>query len=360
MVNTKEVTMSHINLIPVLFKGQHFFIGIDVHKKRWMVTIRNNNMVIKHFSMNPSPQELWQYMTRHYPDGIYHTVYEAGFCGFWIHEELTKLGFHNTVVHPNDVPTSDKEKKGKTDPIDSRKLARELENRSLKALYVPSKEMQSLRSLCRLYHSYVTSTTRIKNRIKGHLFFYGIELPYTSSYWSRSFIRWLEELSFTHQPARDYLDTCIRKLLFVREQKANILKKLRTYARTTDVVPLLLTVPGVGFKTAITLYCEIMDINRFHNEKQLCSYAGFSPLERSSGEKSFQYGLTFRKNKYLRCLMIESAWVAVRHDPALLQYFQKLSSRMKKQQAIIRISKRLLKRIRMIWINKESYKCKVA
>ena len=32
-------------------------------------------------------------------------MYEAGFCGFWIHERLTALGIDNIVVNPADVPT---------------------------------------------------------------------------------------------------------------------------------------------------------------------------------------------------------------------------------------------------------------
>ena len=352
--------MHNNNITTISFKGQHFFIGIDVHKKRWMVTIRCNNMRLKTFSMNPLPQELHKYMSSHYPEGIYHTVYEAGFCGFWIHETLQKLGFQNTVVHPNDVPTSDKEKKTKSDPIDSGKLARELEKRSLIPLYVPNKEMQALRSLCRLYHTYTTSTTRIKNRIKGHLYFYGVELSSESSYWSRHFIQWLENLSFTHQPAKDYLNICINKLLFIRDQKKNLLKQLRSYASTTDVVPLLLTVPGIGFKTAITLYCEIMDINRFTERNNLISFAGFTPFTHSSGEKVYEYGLNVRRNKYLRHLIIESAWVAIRHDPALLHVFSKLSLRMKKQQAIIRVARKLLLRMAYVWRNKKTYKNKVA
>ena len=352
--------MSHNNITTISFKGKYFYIGIDVHKKRWMVTIRCNNMLLKTFSMNPSPQELYKYMSSHYPDGIYHTVYEAGFCGFWIHETLQKLGFKNTVVHPNDVPTSDKEKKTKSDPIDSGKLARELEKCSLRALYIPNKEMQSLRSLCRLYHTYTTSTTRIKNRIKGHLYFYGVEISSESSYWSRHFIRWLENLSFIHQPAKDYLNICINKLLFVREQKLHILKQLRFYARKTDVIPLLLSVPGIGFKTAITLYAEIMDINRFPSKNHLTSFAGLTPLTHSSGEKSYEYGLTVRRNKYLRHLIVESAWVAVRHDPALLQYFNQRSRKMKKQQAIIRVARKLLLRMAYVWRNNKTYTYKVA
>jgi transposase len=38
------------------FQGQEFFIGIDVHKNNWRVTIRFNHMELKTFSQNPSPE----------------------------------------------------------------------------------------------------------------------------------------------------------------------------------------------------------------------------------------------------------------------------------------------------------------
>jgi len=39
------------------FSKQDFYLGIDVHKKSWTVTIRSNNMALKTFSMNPSVHE---------------------------------------------------------------------------------------------------------------------------------------------------------------------------------------------------------------------------------------------------------------------------------------------------------------
>ncbi len=113
------------------FKGQIFFIGIDVHKKNWAVTIRTRDMELVTLSMNPQPEELAHYLSRRYPGGRYQSVYEAGFSGFWIHRRLQSLGIENRVVHAADVPTTRKEKDQKRDPIDSRKLARELANGSL-------------------------------------------------------------------------------------------------------------------------------------------------------------------------------------------------------------------------------------
>jgi len=67
----------------ISFIDSHFFIWIDAHLRNWKVTIRFNGLELKTFSMNPSPLELIAYLKKHYPDGIYHIVYEAGFCGFW-------------------------------------------------------------------------------------------------------------------------------------------------------------------------------------------------------------------------------------------------------------------------------------
>jgi hypothetical protein len=67
-----DLTMQHTILN---FINQHFFIGIDVHLKQWKVTIRSAGIELKTFSMNPSPQELYQYLQKHYPDGTYHIVY---------------------------------------------------------------------------------------------------------------------------------------------------------------------------------------------------------------------------------------------------------------------------------------------
>jgi transposase len=53
--------------------------------------------------------------------------------------------------------------------------------------------------------------------------------------------------------------------------------------------------------------------------------------------------------------MIEAAWTAVKQDPVMTLRYRELTKRMKPQLAIIKIAKKLLKRIRHVWINKEEY-----
>ncbi len=83
---------------------------------------------------------MYGFLTRSYPGAEYHSVYEAGFCGFWIHERLTALGIDNIVVNPADVPTKSSEKLRKTDTVDSGKLARSLRANELKGIYTPVRQ----------------------------------------------------------------------------------------------------------------------------------------------------------------------------------------------------------------------------
>ena len=79
------------------------------------------------------------------------------------------------------------------------------------------------------------------------------------------------------------------------------------------------------------------------------------PSTRSSGEKDKTIGLSNRFNKYLRTMLIEAAWIAVRKDPALILSFSQLTKRMSKQEAIIRIAKKLLSRMDHVWRHRTKY-----
>ena len=121
----------------ISFRGQKIYVGIDVHLKSWSVTVLYETSVLKKFSQNPDPEALHGFLRRSYPGAKYRSVYEAGFCGFWIHERLTALGIDNIMINPTDVPTKSSEKLRKTDAVDSGKLTRSLRANKLKGIYTP-------------------------------------------------------------------------------------------------------------------------------------------------------------------------------------------------------------------------------
>ena len=104
---------------------------------------------------------------------------------------------------------------------------------------------------------------------------------------------------------------------------------------------------------------EIISIHRFQSSDRLASYIGLVPGERSSGETKQQTGISVRRNAHLRRVLVESAWIAIEHDPVLLAKFTQLSKRMRKTAAIIVIARKLVNRIMAVLVHDEPYKAGV-
>ena len=342
------------------FSSQNFYTGIDVHKRSWSVAIISNNNLLKRFSMDPDPKILSDYLHRNYPGGNYYSVYEAGFSGYWIDRALKEEGIKNIIVNPADIPTKNKERISKTDKIDAGKLARELSNQNLEGIYIPNNLQEELRSLSRLRIQLVREQARTKNQIKSMLMFYGKKIPedFEKKGWSKRFLKYIEDFDFTTIAAQDCLEIYIKRFRINHDLLKEVLRKIRKNLRDygfADLWDRLMSIPGISFLTSIAFITEIMDINRFQKLDELCSYVGLVPSMRNSGETERTRGLSKRHSKYLRNLLIESSWAALKADPALTMSFHNLIKNMPKQKAIIKIAKKLLNRIRYVWKNGRVY-----
>lgn len=348
------------NLSKLDFTGQKIYVGMDVHKKSWSVSIFTEHFEHKTFTQPPEASVLVNYLHRNFPGASYNSVYEAGYSGFWIHDQLKESGVNCLVVHPPDVPTKDKERKGKRDRVDSRKLARCLRNNEIKGIYVPPRSHIEDRSLVRTRQGMVKKQSRCKNQIKSLLAYYGIHIPeeLAQRHWSRRFIGWIEQIQMEKASGNLALKAHLEELAHLRKLIAEITKNIRTLSETEEYrekVRLLRTIPGVGTLTAMILLTELHDINRFKSLDKLSSFVGLIPDTDSSGEKDRKTCMTRRHNSMLRIHLIESAWIAVRKDPALAMAFGELIKRMPKTRAIVHITKKLLNRIRYVLKNRQEY-----
>lgn len=345
------------------FSGQQVFIGIDVAKKSWKVCIYVGPHFHRAFAQPPSPQALVKYLHVHLPGAEYHCVYEAGYFGFWIHENLVQAGVNCIVVNPADVPTAHWEKTRKTDRVDANKLARSLalgSDNQLRPIYVPDRRAQEDRALVRMRSTFVSHQTRCKNRVKAFLQYYGVFVPEEvgDQHWSRRYLRWLEQVKLQHISGNTAFEFLLHDLIAVRQNIAHLTLRIRALAEEPAYranVELLCSIPGISRLNAMVLLTELIDIARFKSLDTLASYAGLIPGEYSSGERQIETGMTYRRNTALRYVIIESAWVAVRRDPALLLSYSRLTTTMPKSKAIVKIARKLLNRIRYVLIQRQPY-----
>lgn len=327
------------------FGGQKFYIGIDVHKNSWSVTIRSLNLHLEHFSQPPSARVLINHLHKKYPGGEYYSAYEAGFCGTGIHDELCRGEVHNIIIHAADIPFTDKQNKNKTDVRDSRSIAFHLEKGNLQGIYIMPRERQELRSLFRFRQAKVRDLTRTTNRLKSFLLYFGVRFSLAfegKEYISSKVLAWLGQLELASEAGKITLKRYMDDLIYHRGQLLKITQALRKQIqmRYGQTYLCLLSVPGIGPVTAIALLAEIGDFNRFENPAEYCSFIGLIPWEDSSGENIHTKGIQPRCNKHLRPLIVEASWIAIRKEPQLLKYYRRHAIKNSKH-AIIKVARKL-------------------
>jgi transposase len=264
------------------------------------------------------------------------------------------------IVNPADIPGTNKEQRSKTDPVDARKLARHLAAGLLQGIHVPSEKLQKQRSLIRFRKKLWSDLVRCKNRLKGELLFQGITIPgqYDNPHWSRNFLMWIENQASNDQYMKDTLLFMLEEVKMLRQLLLKTERRLREMMRSDDFEAsgrILRSITGIGPLTSMLFLLEVGDVSRFRSFDALNRFVGFCPDSHSSGENQRHTGLSLRKHNQLRTMLVEAAWQLVRRDPAMLDYYRCLTKRMKGQEAIIRVARKLLRRMRTLLLSEKMY-----
>src|ERR1700682_2381408 len=259
------------------FQGQTIFCGIDVHKKSWRVNVRNDQFELEDYSQDPCEDLLMKHLKKRYPGADLRVAYEAGFCGFGIQRSLTSLGIHCMVVNPADIPSTDRDKKRKTDQIDARKISRHLSKATLRPIHVPDLEMEHARTLVRQRGRLVKDQTRCKNRVWHLLMFSGLKLKMDkpNDYWSRRFVESIRMLPCQTQYLRQALDMALEEYLLIRKLVGAATKQIRTLSEQKTLIEtqkLIQSIPGIGLLNSMIIITELQDMKRFRTLDKLCSY----------------------------------------------------------------------------------------
>jgi transposase len=346
----------------ISFKGQKIFIGIDVHARTWEVAVLTESGFVKRYSQVSSAKVLFDFLTKHFPDGEYHAVYESGFSGFSTYYALKEYNIDCVVTHAADVPTTQYEEVMKTDRVDALKLARSLRADEIRPIYIRKRENIDDRSVVRVRKTIQKQLGGNRSRIKHMLHCNGVKMPEIfakpNTHWSRAFIKWLKEDVALLSPTRKSLDLLIMQVETQRSALLTATRELRNLAlldRYKDNYELLMSIPGVGTIVAMSVLTEIYDVTRFKNEKQFASYLGLIPTCHSSGDKEFHGEMTFRGNKQLGPMIIETCWVAISRDYGLGQAYIAYRRKVGPQKAIVKIARKMSNIIFSVLKNKRKY-----
>lgn len=344
-------------------RDYEIFIGIDVHKASYSFTVNDHFQHIKSKRIPSDPEHLYNYIRNRYGQRKVICAYEAGPTGFHLYDYLNGRAIPCLITSPASIPKAPNERV-KTNRIDSTKIADYLMSGKIKSVRVPDDSFRELRHLIRMRENYARDRKTAKQRIKGLLLYahlYAV-MKDPESNWSGKYIQALQGLPCSYAE-RERLNNLIDDLQYAREKLLSTHKKLKRFCQDhpeiNQYIGYLRSIPGIGFTTAVTLLGNIGIPEHLKSQRELSSFVGLVPRERSTGDKIHKGSITHLGNKNLRFMLIEAAWVAIHHDTTLAQFYHRIKtknhSRFGSKVAITAVARKLTQIMYRVLKDKREY-----
>jgi len=314
-----------------MFRDFDIFIGLDVDKNSFSFTVRDNYTMKKSKRIPSDANNLYSYIQNNYQDKKVICAYEAGPTGYSLYDDLTKKGIPCLMVSPFSIPKAPNQRV-KNNRIDSDKLCQFLKAGELTSIRVPDKIYRELRELATIRENNANDLKRAKQRIKALLLYANLHkfIKDSGSHWSKRYIEQIEKIKSSIS-----IETKLKMLLmdldYARKQLLSAHKALQSfYSDNKEIkqyIHYLRSIPGIGFVTSTTILAKIGDPKNLKNPRELASFAGLVPREHSTGDTINKGEITRLGSHTLRFMLTEAAWIAIRYDTELKQFYHRIKSR---------------------------------
>jgi transposase len=246
----------------------------------------------------------------------------------FVHDQLEQSGWQVEIADAQKVkglaPLS-----CNSDRIDAWVLA-ELSRRELvPAIWLPDPAVRGERERARWRLHLVRLRSSLKQRVHAVLLAHGKPCPVSDLFGVRG--RELLARLGLPDPWQDSVEASLRLIDELNREIADCERELQRLGADHRYVPLLLTVPGIGWVLAYTIAAEIGDIDRFATPTKLTGYTGLCPRVYQSGERDLRGPLSKQGPRYLRWALVEAATHACTH-PIYRDRYQQTKARIGKQR----------------------------
>jgi len=315
-------------------------LAIELSKKSWIVAVNTplSDKISRHTLKPSDGKELLDLCERIRTRVAKETkkrvemvsCYEAGYDGFWLHRLLQAHDIRNHVIDPASLQVDRRARRAKTDRVDAERLLRSLmaylrgEPKVWSVVRVPSVAEEDDRRLHRERGRLINERIQHVNRIKGLLAIHGI---YDYQPLRRDRIQRLQQLHTADGrtlPPRleaeilrelQRLEIVIGMIKTIEAERDAIASaNTETERGSVKKIQHLAKIKSIGPEFATTLVGEVF-YRSFDNRKQLASYVGLTPVHFQSGAMSRDQGISKAGNAKARTVMIELAWLWLRHQP---------------------------------------------
>ncbi|SEB49838.1 Transposase [Tenacibaculum sp. MAR_2009_124] len=294
------------------------YLGIDISKDFFDVC--DNNLVYYQFKNNLSG---FRKLVKLLDSNTICVMEATGYYHTRLAYFLLELGFGVSVVNPLKIKRYIQMdlSKIKTDKSDAKMIQLYGKDRRSKLWIGQSDTQQESLQLLRMLSIYSKQSTQLKNKIHG------------------------EEV--LGHPSKVVINSLNRSLKKLKKEMEVLEKALNDNVKKEyqESLTLLKSIPGIGDKTALMLIVFTDGFHRFESSKELCSYAGLTPITRQSGSSiKGRPRISKMGNPKLRNLLFMCSFNACKYNQGCKALYDRIVAKGKsKKLALKAVCNKLLK-----------------
>ena len=303
-----------------------YSVGLDYHQNRSSLHILDaQGARFKALEVKGDWRKLLQVVETQVPRP-FNLCFEAS-CGYGhLYDQLAQQAASVQVAHPGELHTIFRSKK-KHDRIDAAKIAKILYLDLVPKVHVPQTDIRQWRALIEFRRQLLGKRTALKVQLRALCRSLGlVDLPKGKKLFARQGLAQLQALALPEVSALQR-DLLLEQLASLQDQQQRVEQELARIAQPHPQVQLLLTIPGVGLRTAEAYLAYVDDIRRFRRVNQVGAYFGMVPCEDSSADTRRLGHITKDGPAAVRWLICEAAWQGVRRSPTIRAYHARIIKR---------------------------------
>jgi transposase len=265
-------------------------------------------------------------------------------CTGWrfVVEELQRAGVEPHLAEPADTSAArGRKKRAKTDRTDARLLRDLLSQERLPESWIPPAHVQEVRILARSYLALVAERRAWRQRVHAQLYHQGV--PGIAALLTCEGRARLEAAELS--PAgRRAVDIALHMVAAIEQELAPLKTQLEQLSARQPGARALDALFGIGPLTAIVIWAELGDCQRFRRSDQVVRLAGLDVTVWSSDGKRSAGHLARQGPAALRWALYEAAMTSTRETSPDHDYYQSVHKRLSGKRAVLSVARKLARR----------------
>jgi transposase len=327
------------------------YIGFDIDSKKTVACVVQQGMKDRYTTLPTDLTQMQQYLQQQRPDGqTVHLTFEISGEAGYRYDTLRPYVDTLTVSNPHKMTWIYRTGK-KNDRIDSRKQAVLLSIGEVPPVHIPRREVRQWRATIQQRRVTVNRIVSVKNRIRALLKANGLTQPrHQGGWWKAANRLWMEQEgrnwaeATAEQVWRVHLTDLLEELKLLVDRLKGLTQYLDRYLADQPGGTLLMSIPGVGPRTAEAVLAYTDDVERFKRSKSYGAYFGLTPKLDESGQTRRLGHISKEGPSVVRWLLTESAWRAIKRSPALAAFYERIAGgqKQRKKVAVVATARKLL------------------